>query len=146
VTTIGNDELKLYEDGAISATVQLTNSVRTDVCPKLRVGQYGRTVNGLESSRVYGKIGNVAVRSRVLTQSEVTALYNAGPHATPTVIDESDTEVFFDMRRKLTDHLKFHWEGNGPVPTGSNITGTIKSQNGIEMRVDGTIRQEEITR
>ena len=120
-----NDSFKLYIDGILSSQLPINGLNFQNNQTPIYFGEQVCVPNSVNSPNFKGKIDEIAIYNRALTQDEITAIYNG--------VEYSDT--CNAVSGSLTNGLVGYWPfcGNANDDSGNGHNGTV---NGATLTTD----------
>jgi hypothetical protein len=123
-----NGQMSIFVDGVLSAT-------NTGPSGQLSINDellFGETYNGDNQDNYYGKLDDIAIYNRVITQQEITALYNAQScnSTSNTITADGPTTFCAGNYVNLTSDVMggtYQWKKNGVNITTSGTSRTYKA-------------------
>ena len=143
VATISNGQLKLYKNGVLDNTQPFTLVPNNQNCPLL----FGKNTLSDNSEQFLGKIDDIGIWSRALTQEEITNLYNVNQCITNITV--TDTLIINVGQLSFNDPVT--WANNitiAPNPASSQINinfNNITNLNGGTLKIINSLGQQVAT-
>ncbi|MEY2692376.1 MAG: hypothetical protein RIT03_766 [Bacteroidota bacterium] len=137
VVTISNNQMKLYKNGILDHTQVYSLVPVNQVCPLL----FGKNTlaDNTNSEQFYGKIDDIGIWNRALTQEEITGLYNASsPNECQTLVINTGILSFNPVT--YTNTVTIY-----PNPANDHITidcGNLANVAGWNIKISNTLGQE----
>ena len=127
--TIASGTVIIYVDGVSKAGVMTSNSLEDDTTLN-QLGQVGTQA----SSKLDGKLYQVAIWSGTLAANEVSSIYNSG---TPIALEEDSGD--YSSSSSLIHHWKFD-EGSGTscADSAGSLTGTLTDDASFSSDIPGS--------
>jgi hypothetical protein len=143
VATISNGQLKLYKNGVLDTTQPFTLVPNNQNCPLL----FGKNTLSDNSEQFLGKIDDIGIWNRALTQEEITNLYNVNQCITNITV----TDTLIINVGQLSFNEPVTWANNitiAPNPASSQINinfNNITNLNGGTLKIINSLGQEVAT-
>lgn len=143
VASISNGQLKLYKNGILDNTQSFSLVPNNQNCPLL----FGKNTLSDNSEQFLGKIDDIGIWNRALTQEEITTLFNANQCITNITV--TDTLIINVGQLSFNDPVT--WANNitiapNPASTQININfNNITNLNGGTLKIINSLGQEVAT-